>query len=238
MGDSEEQSKSSKDVESERQKTLEELKALRQKRLESSGKPISTPTTTTQPKKQMNTSVTKTAIAESSESSEDNSNAEIASIRATRMEHDAYHDILRLRKQADVHEHEAAKYITKSKSFETKAQNSLTKAVRNRKKAGSCRESIKDIQSRISELEKEMKSAAIDENGSSPERVKLKIAKQEKKTATLEQRAKKYEAKAALLNEKASLFKSKSASNIEQSKIHESEAKNLTKRADKLENLS
>jgi hypothetical protein len=235
MGGPVEESKKLKDIDEERKKTLEELRALRQKRLESTGKPAqpsissqSTANSGTVADKQMGTS----AVSIGDE------DKEIARLRATRMQHEAYQDILRLRKQADQHEHEAAKYMTKAKSFDHKAQRAITKAVQNRKRAEACRERMKDISASISELEKEMKSAATEDTGVIPEKIRLKIAKLEKKNALLEQKAKKYEAKASMLNERAALYKAKAASNMEQSKIHEAEAKNLTERADKLESIS
>jgi len=236
MGEPEDESKKSKDIDQERQKTLEELKALRQRRMESSAKPPQTPSAAPRPSGGTATDTPKPFEPAASDVRDDDN--EIARLRATRMQHEAYQDILRLRKQADQHEHEAAKYMTKAKSFEHKAQRAVTRAVQNRKRAETCRERMTDVKSSISELEKEMKSAAVEDTGVSPEKIKLKIAKLEKKNALLEQKAKKYEARASLLNEKAALYKAKAASNMEQSKLHEAEARNYTTRADKLENIS
>ena len=236
MGDSGDESKKSKDIDEERQKTLEELKALRQKRLESSAKPPQNQSIPSKSPTEVSPSIPKTSEPITKAIPDDEK--EIATLRATRMQHEAYQDVLRLRKQADQHEHEAAKYMTKSRSFDHKAQGAITKAVQNRKRAEACRDRIKDVKAAISEFEKEMKSAAVESTGVSPEKIKLKIAKLEKKNALLEQKAKKYEARASLLNEKAALYKAKSASNMEQSKLHEAEAKNFTSRADKLENIS
>ena len=236
MGESGDQSKKERNVDEERQKTLDELKALRQKRLESSARPSQTQSPQPQQKTVTVTVAPETPEAKPSEPM--TSDKEIANLRATRMQHEAYHDILRLRKQADQHEHEAAKYMTKSKTFDHKAQKAITKAVMSRKKADECRERIKDVQLNVTDYEKEMKSAAMDDSGAAPEKIKLKIAKLDKKNASLEQKAKKFEAKASMLNEKAALYKAKSASNLEQSKVHEAEARNFTSRADKLENIS
>lgn len=228
--------KKSTDIDEERRKTLEELKALRQKRLESPVRNQQTQTVASKGSKDAVPADSKPPETGTRDVTDEE--REITTLRTTRMQHEAYQDILQLRKRADQHEHEAAKYMTKSKSFDHKAQKAIAKAVQNRKRAENCRERIKDIKSSISELEKEMKSAAIDETNVSPEKIKLKIAKLEKKSALLEQKAKKYEARASMQNEKAALYKAKSAANIEQSKIHEAEAKNITSRADKLENVS
>ncbi|MDH4123217.1 MAG: hypothetical protein OEV21_03935 [Thermoplasmata archaeon] len=241
MADSGSSGGTKKQTDQDREKTLEELKALRQKRLDS-GKSTQSPSFKTDSKPaiapQKNSTNLKSVGLDISQAREQDDEAAITAIRASRMQAEAYHDITKLRKQANLHEHKSAKFLTKSKSYDTKAQRAITRAIQNRKKAVSCRENIKDYETRMKDLQGEMKSAATEDTGRSPEKVSLSIAKQDKKIASLQEKAMKYEAKAAMLNEKAAMYKTKSAFNLEQSKIHNAEVKNFTKRADKLEQLS
>lgn len=141
-----------------------------------------------------------------------------------------------LRKRAHDHQHKAAKFQTKSKSMESKAQKAITKAVTYRSKAENSRENSKDFEAREKDLEKDLKSSASGGTAMEPEKIRLKMSKLEKKRiASLQERGRKFEAKAAIQNERAANYKSKAAFNLEQVKIHEAEMKNFTKRADNLE---
>lgn len=224
-----------KGTDADREKTLNELKALRDKRLDSSkqaqpsGTRPATSNASSMPAKKEPDSVDISAAR-----TEDD-DATIAALRSSRMQAEAFHDVVKLRKKAHAHEHKAAKFHTKSKGHETKAQRAITRAVGHREKASECRETVKDLQARIGDYTKDLRSSASGETSLPPEKIKLKIAKLENKVASLQEKARKFEAKAAMQNERAAGHKSKAAFNLEQSKIQEAEAKNFTKRADNLE---
>jgi len=219
-----------KKSEVDRDSTLQELRALREKRLSSTRKEeISKPSASATEEKTEDVDVD---LADARDKSDD---AIIAAVRASRMQAEAYHDIARLRKRAQHHQAKAANFMTKYKSFEAKAQKALTKAVRDREKAGKSREKEKELTTKLSELEKDLKATISGETEVSPETVKLRMAKVEKRIAKAQERARKFEAKAASQNEKAAMHKTKAAFYLEQSKINEAEVKNYSKRADNLE---
>lgn len=224
-----------KQEDADRERTLQELKAMREKRLESTSTTPGQKSSSPAPGSAGSKPAAKTDDLDLSGARAEEDNAAIAALRASRMQAEAYQDIARLHKQAHAHEHKAAKFMTKSKTFEAKAQKAITRAVQNRERSTKCREKTKDVESRIKDLENELKSAASGETAVTPEKIRLKMAKLEKKSASLKERARKYEAKAAQLNEKAALYRTRAAFNLEQCKIHEAEMRNFTKRADRLE---
>lgn len=217
----------------ERERILEELRALRQKRLNAAGKePLAKAPAATADSREIKNEVD---ISEARDRSDD---AAISAVRASRMQAEAYHDVARLRKKAQHHQAKAAKNLTKHKSYEAKAQQALTKAVRFREKAAESREKDKQHAGKLIDLEKDLKSTLTEETEVTPESIRLRMAKVEKKIALIQERARKYEAKAATQNEKAAFHRSKSAFYLEQSKINEAEVKNFSKRADNLEKAS
>jgi len=222
-------------TDADRQKTLDELKALREKRLDASKPSQPSPQfgATTKPAQSQPKNEGETVDISAARREDDD--ATIAALRSSRMQAEAYHDVVKLRKKAHAHEHKASKFQTKSKSHETKAQRAITRAVGCREKATNCREKIKDLEARVNDYAKDLGSSASGETSLPPEKIKLKMAKLEGKIASLQQRARKYEAKAAMQNERAAGHRSKAAFNLEQGKIQEAEAKNFTKRADNLE---
>lgn len=225
-----------KQTDAEREKALDELKAMRERRIDTTNQPAPAikpyqpgqPTTPPQKKTEQD-SVDLTAPRK------ENDDAAIAAVRASRMQAEAYHDVTVLRKKAHAQQHKAAKFQTKSKTFETRAQKAITKAVTYRDKAQESREKGKDFEARERDLEKELKASAAGEGGIEPEKIRLKMSKLEGKIASLNERGRKFDAKAAMQNERAANFRSKAAFNLEQTKIHEAEMKNFTKRADNLE---
>ena len=225
-----------KQTDADREKALNELKAMRERRLE---------TSRPSPQPNMPPSQQRTVQAPPAQRKVENENldltaprkeddeAAIAAVRASRMQAEAYHDVTVLRKRAHAHQHKAAKFQTKSKSFESKAQKSITRAVTYREKAGDTKEGVKDLESRLRDYEKDLSMASA--GAVEPEKIRLKMSKLERKKASLQERARKFEAKAAMQNERAANYRSKAAFNLEQAKIHEAEVKNFTKRADNLE---
>jgi len=233
MADTEDAQK--KGTNADRQKTLDELRALREKRLDTSKPAQLSAQPTSPPKPQQSPAKKEGDSVDLSASRIEDDDAVIAALRSSRMQAEAYHDVVKLRKKAHMHDHKASKFHTKSKKHETTAQRAIAKAVGYRGKATDCRESIKDLQARQTDYARDLRSSATGEISQPPEKIKLKIAKLEKKVASLQQKAMKFEAKAAMQNERAAGHRSKAAFNLEQSKIQEAEAKNFTKRADNLE---
>ena len=224
---------------SDKERTLEELKALREKRL-SKGQVTAQGSKSDAIKPPEPPSRSK-AVNESidiSEARNQDDDAVISAVRASRMQAEAYHDIAKLRNKAQKHQAKAAKFMTRYKSYEAKTQKSLSVAVRYREKAAESREKEKQQNARLRELEKDLKVTISGETEVTPEAVKLSMAKTEKKIAKAQEKARKFEAKAAEKNEKAALYKSKAAFFLEQSKINEAEVKNYNKRADNLERAS
>lgn len=228
-----------KQTDAEREKALNELKAMRERRMDTPNQQVSAVKPYQQQTKGQPTSPPQKKpepdSLDLSAPRKDDDDAAIAAVRASRMQAEAYHDVTVLRKRAHAHQHKAAKFQTKSKTFEARAQKAITKAVTYRDKAQESREKGKDFEARERDLEKELKASASGEGGIEPEKIRLKMSKLEKKIASLNERGRKFDAKAALQNERAANFRSKAAFNLEQTKIHEAEMKNFTKRADNLE---
>jgi len=116
-------------TDADRQKTLDELKALREKRLDAFKplQPSPSPGATAKPAQpQPNKEGESVDISAARREDDD---ATIAALRSSRMQAEAYHDVVKLRKKAHTHEHKASKFQTKSKGYETKAQRAITRAV-------------------------------------------------------------------------------------------------------------
>lgn len=224
---------------SDKERTLEELKALREKRL-SKGQTTAQGSKPDAVKPSRPPSQSKVVVesVDISEARSQDDDAVISAVRASRMQAEAYHDIARLRNKAQKHQAKAAKAMTRYKSYEAKTQKSLSVAVRYREKAADSRQKEKQQNVRLKELEKDLKATISGETEVTPEAVKLSMAKTEKKIAKAQEKARKFEAKAAEKNEKAALYKSKGAFFLEQSKVNEAEVKNYNKRADNLERAS
>jgi len=232
------QGQTKKQTDAEREKALNELKTMRERRLDTA-KPATPANNPPQIQRTVQTPPAQKKVepepVDLSGARKEDDDAAIAAIRASRMQAEAYHDVTILRKRAHAHQHKAAKFQTKSKGFEARAQKAITKAVTYRGKAEDSRENVKDFESRERDFEKDLKASASGESALEPEKIRLKMSKLERKIASLQERARKFEAKAALQNERAANFRSKAAFNLEQSKIHEAEVRNFTKRADNLE---
>jgi hypothetical protein len=239
MAGDEGQSQQKKQTDAEREKSLNELKAMRERRLGTTGQPAPASAPSQQQQKPAPAPVPQKKVqpesVDLSVPRKEDDDAAIAAVRASRMQAEAYHDVTVLRKRAQVHQHKAAKFHTKNKNCEAKAQKAITKAVAFRNKAEGGREKAKDFEARERDFEKDLKASATGEGAMEPEKIRLKMSKLEKKIASLQERARKFEAKAALQNERAANYRSKAAFNLEQAKIHEAEVKNFTKRADNLE---
>jgi len=227
-----------KQTDAEREKALDDLRAMRGRRIDTANQADSAvkpyqqtkgQTTYLPQRKQESVSLDLSAPRK------EDADAAIATVRASRMQAEAYHDVTILREKAHAHQHKAAKFQTKSKTFEARAQKAITKAVIYRDKARKSREKGKDFEARGKDLETELKASAAGEVGIGPEKIRLKISKLDRKAASLNETGRRFDAKAALQNERAANFRLKAAFNLEQTRKHEAEMMNFAKRADNLE---
>ena len=160
---------------------------------------------------------------------------QITEARASRAQAEAYHDVAVLRKKAHMHSHQAAKFFHKYRSNEAKAQKCSARAVNLREKSETRRERAKEYRLTVKEFDAELRGAAQGKSDLSPESLRTKMANTERRAAKQDAIARKYEHKAAIQTEKSAKFKTRGLRFLEKSRMHESESKNLTKRADNLE---
>jgi hypothetical protein len=160
---------------------------------------------------------------------------EIKAARTGRAQAEAYHDVAVLRKKAHEHSHKAAKFFHKYRSNEARRQKCSSRAVAYREKADEKREKAKEHRTQVKEYDIELRGAAKGDVDLSPEALRNKMATFEKKAAKADSIGKKYEAKAAVQTEKAAKYRTRAAKFLEKSKLHESESRMYTKRADNLE---
>lgn len=159
----------------------------------------------------------------------------IRASRETRVQLEAYHDVVRLRKLAAAHRAKAAKLEHKYRADEARAERQLARAVTARKHSETVQEKAKLLENRIQSLEGDLREAAKGNLATPPEKIKVRIASLRRKVAKLKARSHTYDARAAVSNEKAAKYRSRAASALERSKVHEDEVKNYTRRADNLE---
>jgi hypothetical protein len=169
------------------------------------------------------------------EVSDEEHEEQIKTARADRAQAEAYHDVTVLRKKAHDHSHKAAKFFHKYKTNEAKRQKCSSRAVAYREKADARREKSKEARTQVKEYDMELRGAAQGKGELSPEALRNKMASLEKKAAKSDAVAKKFEAKAAVQTEKAAKYRTRAAKFLEKNKLHESEARMYTKRADNLE---
>ncbi|MDH3364741.1 MAG: hypothetical protein OEM29_01865 [Thermoplasmata archaeon] len=155
--------------------------------------------------------------------------------RTGRAQAEAYRDVAVLRKKAHEHSHKAAQFYHKHKANQAKAQKCSSRAVAHREKSDDKHEKAKVYRASIKDYEGELAGIADDKSDLSPEALQNKIAGLERKAAKQEEIARKREHAAALQTEKAAKFRSRAARFLEKSRLHESEARMFTKRADNLE---
>lgn len=169
------------------------------------------------------------------EVSDEEHEEQIKTARADRAQAEAYHDVTVLRKKAHNHSHTAAKFYHKYKTNEAKRQKCSSRAVAYREKSDARREKAKEARTKVKEYDMELRGAAQGKGELSPEALRNKMASLEKKAAKSDAVARKFEAKAAIQTEKAAKYRTRAAKFLEKSKLHESEARMYTKRADNLE---
>ena len=178
------------------------------------------------------------AKPEAKPEAEDDHEGQITAARASRAQAEAYHDVATLRKKAHMHSHQAAKFFHKYRSNEAKTQKCSARAVSLREKSETRRERAKEYRLTVKEFDAELRGAAQGKSDLNPESLRTKMANMEKRAAKQDAVARKYEHRASVQTEKAAKFKTRGLRFLEKSRTHESEAKNLTKRADNLERAS
>jgi hypothetical protein len=169
------------------------------------------------------------------EESDEDKEEQIRVARSSRAQAEAYQDVAILRKKAHEHSHKAAKLYHKYKANQARAQRCSSRAVSLREKSDERQEKAKGHRSCIKEYEDELAGAAGEDSDLSPEALQTKIANLERKAAKQEEKARKHERGASLQTEKAAKFRSRAARFLEKSRLHDSEARMFTKRADNLE---
>jgi hypothetical protein len=169
------------------------------------------------------------------EVSDEEHDEQIKAARTGRAQAEAYHDVAVLRKKAHDHSHRAAKFFHRYKTNEAKRQKCSSRAVAYREKADARREKAKEHRTQVKEYDMELRGAAQGKSDLSPEALRNKMARYEKKAAKADAVARKFEAKAADQTEKAAKYRTRAAKFLEKNKLHESEARMYGKRADNLE---
>jgi uncharacterized coiled-coil protein SlyX len=169
------------------------------------------------------------------ELTDDENDEQIKVARTSRAAAEAYQDVAILRKKAHDHSHTAAKLYHKYKLNEAKTQRCSSRAVSLREKSDERRDKAREYQTSYKEYESELDGAAQEKTDLSPESLRTKMASLERKIAKQEEHAKKLEKKAADLTQKGAKFRSRAARFLEKSRLHESEARTYSKRADNLE---
>ncbi|MBA3046275.1 MAG: hypothetical protein KKH41_00005 [Candidatus Thermoplasmatota archaeon] len=142
------------------------------------------------------------------------------------------HDITKLRQKAAEHSAEAAKYFKKYRAEEAAMVKYTENASKARRTAEGYEEKSKDACAKADDKQADLEYL----EDRKAERARMKIAKYKAKSAKMKSKASSYMAKSAKLSQKAAAKSQKSKAFLEQSKTHEAEAQNLTKRANKLQN--
>ncbi len=158
-----------------------------------------------------------------------NGEDELSGVRSEKFHARTYHDVAKLRAEAAEHSAKAAKFYSKYMEADRKREAQIAKAVRNREKAEKLLGRSKELEAKATELESDM-SAGI----GNPEKLRVKAAKYREKSAKTKEKAAVYESRAASYNEKAAKYREMAVEALEKSKMHEVEAKNFTRRADKI----
>jgi uncharacterized coiled-coil DUF342 family protein len=169
------------------------------------------------------------------EETDEEKEEQIKAARTGRAQAEAYHDVAILRKKAHEHSHRAAKLYHKYKANQAKAQKCSSRAVALREKSDERRDKAKEYRSCIRDYEAELEGVAEEKSDLSPEAIQNRIATLERKAAKQDEIAKKKEHGASLQTEKGAKFRTRAARYLEKSRLHDSEARMFTKRADNLE---
>jgi hypothetical protein len=139
-------------------------------------------------------------------------------------------DITKLRQQAARHSSDAAKLYKKYRSEEAAMVKYNENASKARRTAEAYEQKSKNATAKADDKQKDLEFL----QDRKAERARIKIAKLHAKSAKLKSKESSYLAKAAKLSMRSAAKREKAKALLEKSKMHEAEAHNLTKRADRL----
>ena len=156
--------------------------------------------------------------------------AEISQTRKDKMRAAEYHDVTILRQRAAKHSAEAAKLFKKYRAEEAamvKYQENSNKA---RRKAEKFIEKSKDAMAKADDKQADLEYL----EGGKAERTRVKVAKLKAKTAKMKSKSSRWMSNSAKNTQKAAAKRQKAKALLERSKVHEAEALNYNKRANRL----
>ncbi|MCK5397951.1 MAG: hypothetical protein KAJ33_06865 [Thermoplasmata archaeon] len=156
--------------------------------------------------------------------------AEISHTRQEKMRAAEYHDVTILRQRAAKHSAEAAKLFKKYRAEEAamvKYQENSNKA---RRKAEKYIEKSKDALAKADDKQADLEYL----EGGKAERTRVKVAKLKAKTAKMKSKSSRWMSNSAKNTQKAAAKRQKAKALLERSKVHEAEALNYNKRANRL----
>jgi hypothetical protein len=139
-------------------------------------------------------------------------------------------DVTKLRQQAAKHSADAAKLYKRYRSEEAAMVKFTENASKARRTAEGYEQKSKEATAKADEKQKDLEFL----QDRKAEKARIKVAKLHAKSAKMKAKASGYMAKAAKLSQKAAAKREKSKALLEKSKMHEAEAHNLNKRADRL----
>lgn len=139
-------------------------------------------------------------------------------------------DITKLRQTAAKHSADAAKLYKKYRSEEAAMVKYNENASKARRTAEGYVQKSKEAQAKADDKQKDLEFL----QDRKAEKARIKVAKLHAKSAKMKSKASNYMAKAAKLQAKSAAKREKAKALQEKSKMHEAEAHNLTKRADRL----
>lgn len=139
-------------------------------------------------------------------------------------------DITKLRQAAAKHSADAAKLYKRYRSEEAAMVKYNENASKARRTAEGYVQKSKEAQAKADDKQKDLEFL----QDRKAEKARIKVAKLHAKSAKMKSKASNYMAKAAKLQAKSAAKREKAKALQEKSKMHEAEAHNLTKRADRL----
>jgi len=156
--------------------------------------------------------------------------SEITAARHEKQQAAELHDVTKLRQQAAKHSADAAKLYKKFRSEEAAMVKHAENSNKARRAAEKYEQKSKETTAKADDKQSDLEFL----KDRKAERARIKIAKLHAKSAKLKSRSSAYLAKAAKLSQKSAAKREKAKAMLEKSKMHEAEAHNLTKRADRL----
>jgi len=140
------------------------------------------------------------------------------------------YDVTKLRQAAAKHSADAAKLFNRYRSEEAAMVKYTENASKARRTAEHYEQKSKDATAKADEKQNDLQFL----QDRKAEKARMKVAKLHAKSAKMKSKASNYMAKAAKLHAKSAAKREKAKALQEKSKMHEAEAHNLTKRADRL----